>query len=125
MKTDVYSYGVLLHVLITGREARDRVLSSETKLGSETLLQWVRRKYKEGKIEQIIDQALIEAFDLGQAKRWIDVAIWCTKQEPACRPSMSDVISKLTSAETKNPRVNSVTKNPKSVSRRSSKVNPE
>lgn len=107
VRADVYSFGVVLLELITGRKMTDRTQSSEM------LLQRVRRKYKEGNIEQIIDPAIIEACNVGKVSRCIHVGLLCTQFDSSLRPSMSEVNSMLsTIAEpTKSPRASSVTKN--------------
>ncbi|XP_076934799.1 uncharacterized protein LOC143601214 [Bidens hawaiensis] len=94
-KSDVYSYGVVLMELITGKRP------TEPEFGdSVNIVEWVRQKIKENKpLTQVIDQ------NVGNCKHVeeemilvLRIALLCTAKLPKDRPSMRDVISMLEEA---------------------------
>eukprot|EP00253_Pinus_taeda_P032571 PITA_32571 len=88
IKADVYSFGILVLELMSGRKNVDFNLSSET----EILLQWAWRLYKRGNIITMIDPEIIETCnDWEQALRCIHVGFLCTQAEALLRPSMSTI----------------------------------
>eukprot|EP00253_Pinus_taeda_P019495 PITA_19495 len=87
VKTDVYSFGVLLLEIISGRKNTDYSLSPEMQI----LLGWAWRSYDGGNIVQLIDPAIIETCDETQASRCIQIGLLCTQTESHLRPAMSTV----------------------------------
>lgn len=53
------------------------------------------RLWKENKAEQLIDARLIENFPVGEALRWINIALLCVQEDPQDRPTMSTVVFML------------------------------
>jgi len=88
IKADVYSFGVLLLELMSGRKSFDF-------LGIEVnLLEWAWRLYKEGNIVDMIDPVIIETCsDLkGQAfNNCIHIGLMCIQADASLRPSMSAI----------------------------------
>ncbi|CAO2189823.1 unnamed protein product [Urochloa humidicola] len=89
-KSDVYSYGVVLLEMLTGR----RPVEAEYGEGS-SIVDWVRRKHTAG---AVVDAALWEG-ESGEAREEmamaLRVALACTSRSPQERPSMRDVVSML------------------------------
>ncbi|KAF8776204.1 hypothetical protein HU200_003767 [Digitaria exilis] len=89
-KSDVYSYGVLLLELLTGKEAVCR----ET---GHRLTAAVGPKLSDGKVSDVVDQRLVGAaeYDAGEAAAVAQLAMRCVSDNPGLRPSMADVVRVL------------------------------
>eukprot|EP00253_Pinus_taeda_P029350 PITA_29350 len=91
VKTDVYSFGVLVLEIITGRKNTDYNLPPEMQI----LLGWVWKSYEAGNIVGIIDGAIIETCDERQPVRCVQVGLLRVQAESSLRPPMSTVTSML------------------------------
>ncbi|XP_051114651.1 cold-responsive protein kinase 1-like [Andrographis paniculata] len=89
-KADIYSYGVLLIEIVTGR-SNNRTLPSR----EQYLLERVWRLYKQGKLEQLVDTELQGNFDADEACRFLKIGLMCTQDLANRRPSMPDVVKML------------------------------
>ena len=88
-KIDVYSFGVILLELTTGRKAND---------GDEhtSLAQWAWRHIQEGNpIVDALDEAVKEPDYLDEMSCVFNLGIICTDTQPSKRPSMKDVVKIL------------------------------
>jgi len=85
VKSDVFSFGVLLLELVTGRRNYDYILETQK------LSEWAWRLYEGGNCVQMIDRAIIETCDEEQALRCIHVGLLCTQADSSLRPTMSTV----------------------------------
>ncbi|XP_022150792.1 receptor-like cytosolic serine/threonine-protein kinase RBK2 isoform X1 [Momordica charantia] len=83
-KTDVYSFGVLLLELITGRRALDELRQS--------LVLWAKPLLDSNNHDELIDPSLGKTYDLEEMERVILTASLCIEQSPILRPRMSQVI---------------------------------
>lgn len=92
VKSDVYSYGVVLLELLTGRKPVD--LSQPP--GQENLVAWARPLLttKEG-LEMIIDPALIPSISFDNAAKFAAIASMCVQPEVSHRPFMGEVVQAL------------------------------
>eukprot|EP01018_Ginkgo_biloba_P036199 Gb_02273 [translate_table: standard] len=95
VKADVYSFGVLLLEIVSGRKNTDFALLPEM----QSLLGWSWRLHKEGHIVDMIDQTLVATCPEEQALRCLQVGLLCAQADAAIRPRMSDVVSMLNSCE--------------------------
>ncbi|KAK9063258.1 hypothetical protein SSX86_017128 [Deinandra increscens subsp. villosa] len=98
-KSDIYSYGVLLMELISGKRSVD----SEFGEGN-SIVDWVRSKVKskEGTKEVLDDNAGGSCSSVREEMLLVlKVAMLCTSRNPADRPSMRDVVSMLEEAKPK------------------------
>ncbi|GMQ08337.1 hypothetical protein CsSME_00052111 [Camellia sinensis var. sinensis] len=92
VKSDVYSYGVVLLELLTGRKPVD--LSQPP--GQENLVAWARPLLttKEG-LETIIDPALKPHIPFDSAAKVAAIASMCVQPEVSHRPFMGEVVQAL------------------------------
>ncbi|CAL9196549.1 unnamed protein product [Musa hybrid cultivar] len=88
-KSDIWSYGVFLYVLITGRQPIDK----NRPKGEQKLLEWVRPYITDvKKIRIIMDPKLEGDYSLKSASKLVTVANRCLGRQPKSRPKMSDVL---------------------------------
>ncbi|URD88623.1 STYKc [Musa troglodytarum] len=95
-KSDVFSFGVVLLELITGRKPVD----STRPLGDESLVEWARpllsRALETGELGELPDYRL-ENYDETEMFRMIEAAAACTRHSAAMRPQMGKVVRVLDS----------------------------
>jgi serine/threonine protein kinase len=87
-KSDVFSFGVVLLELITGRPP------TGTGIG-DNLVQWVHRKNSEGDIESIVDPKIQNQYDINSVWKVVKLACKCTETTSSRRPTMSVVVTEL------------------------------
>lgn len=92
-KCDVYSYGVLLLVLISGRRPLE-MTGSASEIQRANLMSWARKLARRGKLVDLVDQKL-QNLDQEQAVLCIKVALLCLQRFPVSRPSMKEILGML------------------------------
>ncbi|KAK4417927.1 Serine/threonine-protein kinase PBL27 [Sesamum alatum] len=90
-KTDIYSFGVVLLELITGREA----LELDANQNEESIVDWAQKKLRFRTILDIADPNLYENFKLPMLKKAMSLAFSCVQDDPALRPSTADVLQTI------------------------------
>ncbi|KAL0282616.1 UNVERIFIED_CONTAM: Cold-responsive protein kinase [Sesamum angustifolium] len=93
-KADIYSFGVLLLEIVSGRPNKNRRLPAE----QQNLLEMAWTLYEKGKLVQLVDNALDGDFDTDEASRYLKVGFLCTQELPKNRPSMS-IVAKMLEGE--------------------------
>ena len=94
-KCDIYSFGVLLLVLISGRRPLQVTASPMSEFERANLISWARHLAHLGRLLELIDSSL-NAVDKEQALLCITVALLCIQRSPAHRPSIKETIGMLT-----------------------------
>ncbi|OIW14895.1 hypothetical protein TanjilG_30614 [Lupinus angustifolius] len=104
-KVDVYSYGIVVLEMVTGKSAME-IHSVQIGGGIEQrrLLTWVEEKVKNAPtsrfwIEEIADPNLEGKYNVSQVEILVNVALQCVQDDMNDRPSMSQVVEMLQSHE--------------------------
>ncbi|XP_042456402.1 inactive leucine-rich repeat receptor-like protein kinase CORYNE [Zingiber officinale] len=94
-KSDIYSFGMILGVLLTGKDPSHPFFAGETGRGS--LGRWIRHLQQVGEARQALDVAMLgEELEEEEMLMAIRIAIVCMSDLPADRPSSDELVSMLT-----------------------------
>ncbi|GMP97435.1 hypothetical protein CsSME_00045692 [Camellia sinensis var. sinensis] len=101
-KVDVYSYGVVVLELVTGKNPTTG-FNSLCNRGMEetTWVKWVMEKVmNRGSpmtlwVDEIVDPLLNGAYDAGKVEKLVEVALQCLEEEKDARPTMTWVVDML------------------------------
>ncbi|KAI9198242.1 hypothetical protein LWI28_012301 [Acer negundo] len=106
VKTDVYSFGVLLLEIITGKK-NTSFRSMEHEM--TTLLEYVWKLWCEGQALDLIDPALKHSGENynNEIMRCIHIGLLCIQEDQTDRPTMSSVVVMLASDDVKLPELKS------------------
>lgn len=91
-KSDVYSYGMVLLEIVSGR--RNFEVSADTNRKKFSI--WAYEEFERGNVEGIVDKRLADQdVDMEQVTRAIQVSFWCIQEQPSQRPMMGKVVQML------------------------------
>ncbi|PAN28117.1 hypothetical protein PAHAL_5G131900 [Panicum hallii] len=93
MKSDIYSFGVMVLEIITGKRNRGFY---EVELDLN-LLRYAWMLWKEGRSVDLLDEVMDGSFNYGEVLRCVQVALLCVEVQPRNRPLMSSVVMMLAS----------------------------
>ncbi|XP_028768550.1 receptor-like serine/threonine-protein kinase At4g25390 [Neltuma alba] len=93
-KCDIYSFGVLLLVIVSGRRPLQVTGSPLSEFHKANLLSWARHCARNGKLLDLVDPS-IKSLDKDQALLCITIALLCLLKTPSRRPSMKEVVGML------------------------------
>ncbi|MCL7026989.1 hypothetical protein MKW94_018795 [Papaver nudicaule] len=88
---DVYSYGVLLLEIISGKKPLEKLHGGIKR----DIIQWVTPYVDKGNYDEIVDPRLEGKFNMDELKNTVEIALRCTIK-PENRPSMIEVVDWLT-----------------------------
>lgn len=89
---DVYSFGIILFELITGKPA---VIDMELESDAYHILEWVIPETERGAIQNIIDPRLQGQYNTNAVRKMANVACSCARPAVDERPDISDVLAEL------------------------------
>ncbi|GAB2277214.1 hypothetical protein Dimus_011921 [Dionaea muscipula] len=92
LKSDIYSFGVVLLELITGRRAIDTTRPN----AEQNLVTWAQPIFRDPKrFSEMADPQLNKEFPVTGLNQAVGVAAMCLQEESSVRPLISDVVSAL------------------------------
>ncbi|KAJ0558919.1 putative protein kinase RLK-Pelle-SD-2b family [Helianthus annuus] len=91
VKTDVYSYGMLLLEIVGGRRNLDMSFDADNFFFPG----WAFQEMRNGDAMKVADRRLEGAVDEGELLRALKVGFWCIQDDVSMRPSMSEVVMML------------------------------
>ncbi|XP_030461602.2 G-type lectin S-receptor-like serine/threonine-protein kinase At1g34300 [Syzygium oleosum] len=93
-KSDIYSYGMVLLEIVSGRRNFD--VSVET--NNKKFSMWAYEEFEKSNAENIIDKRLFGAdqdLNMEQVMRAIQICFWCIQEQPSHRPTMGKILQML------------------------------
>ncbi|KAE8678930.1 putative serine/threonine-protein kinase RLCKVII [Hibiscus syriacus] len=91
-KSDIYSFGVVLLELITGRKAIDNTRERS----EQNLVSWARPMFKDRKnFSRMVDPLLQGQYPVRGLYQALAIAAMCVQEQPNVRPAVSDVVMAL------------------------------
>ncbi|GAA0179831.1 hypothetical protein LIER_42228 [Lithospermum erythrorhizon] len=105
-KVDVYSYGIVVLEMITGRGPNvARSSNGNDVMEQGSVVTWIREKMMQSAEDEkswilnIADPALNGEFNMDRMKILIKIALWCVEEDKDARPTMSRVVHELLHSE--------------------------
>nr|GMC56886.1 cysteine-rich receptor-like protein kinase 2 [Ipomoea batatas] len=93
-KVDIYSFGIVILEIISGRRSSDIRVEPVT----EYLLEQAWKLYENGEHLRLVDSTLDpNDYTAEEVKRILEIALVCTQSPPNLRPSMSELVIMLSS----------------------------
>ncbi|KAL9366382.1 hypothetical protein Peur_037581 [Populus x canadensis] len=88
VKSDVFSFGILLLEIISGKKSRGFYHPDD----SQSLIGHAWRLWNEGKTLELIDSLRDESYNPSEVMRCIHISLLCVQQHPDDRPCMASVV---------------------------------
>ncbi|KAJ9562781.1 hypothetical protein OSB04_007941 [Centaurea solstitialis] len=90
-RADVYSFGVLLVEIVSGRCNTNSLLPLE----EQYILERTWDLYEKNELIELVDTAMYGDFDAEEACKYLKIGLLCTQDNPKLRPVMSTVVKML------------------------------
>lgn len=97
-KNDIYSLGVIILELVTGKEAFNPERGEPLAIAAAPTLREIgerRGDVEETKVVEFIDPRLAGEFDLEEAKTMLFISGLCLRQSPTLRPSATQILQSM------------------------------
>ncbi|KAI5656903.1 hypothetical protein M9H77_25696 [Catharanthus roseus] len=94
-KTDVFSFGVLLMEIISGKKN-----NSYYDTDSVNLIGHAWNLWREGNSLDIVDPSLVDSYQANEVSRCILIGLLCVQEHASDRPTMAEVLSMLSNETT-------------------------
>ncbi|KAG8082585.1 hypothetical protein GUJ93_ZPchr0014g47336 [Zizania palustris] len=91
IKSDVFSYGVLLLEILSGRRPIEVMRGARERI----TVRWAFEKFNKGDVKGILDPMLTESVNEDILNKTFDVAFQCVAPTRADRPEMKEVVERL------------------------------
>ncbi|XP_056159723.1 cysteine-rich receptor-like protein kinase 44 [Syzygium oleosum] len=95
VKSDVFSFGVLMLEIITGKKNQDSYISDH----GAGLLDYVWEHWRIGAPLEIVDRTVSESCSESEVIRCIHIGLLCVQNDKEARPAMDTVVLMLSSAD--------------------------
>ncbi|KAL0727237.1 hypothetical protein Bca4012_023330 [Brassica carinata] len=96
MKSDIYSFGVLVLEIISGKKNGGIYQMDKTSTPGN-LVTYAWRLWKKGSPQELVDLAIGRNYESNEVTRCIHIALLCVQDNPEDRPMLSTIILMLTS----------------------------
>ncbi|PIA55232.1 hypothetical protein AQUCO_00800157v1, partial [Aquilegia coerulea] len=93
-KSDVFSFGVVLLEIISGREPLD----IHRPRNEWSLVEWAKPLVRDSKMDEIVDPSIKAGYHAETMWRVVEVALACIEPFSAYRPCMADIVRELEDA---------------------------
>ncbi|KAK9714805.1 hypothetical protein RND81_06G121600 [Saponaria officinalis] len=93
VKSDVFSFGVLVIEILTGIKNRGFYTSDQ----ELNLLGYSWKQWREGKGMEILDKSMEDRYSIDEVTRCLQVGLLCVQERPEDRPTMGAVVLMLSS----------------------------
>ncbi|VFQ73355.1 unnamed protein product [Cuscuta campestris] len=93
-KGDIYSLGVLILVIVSGRRPL-HVLNSPMKLERANLVSWCKHLAHSGNVLEVVDEKLGDEYNKDEARLCVSLALACLQRVPELRPDIGDIVKIL------------------------------
>ena len=94
-KSDIFSFGMILGVLLTGRDPTDPFFGEAASGGS--LGQWLRHLQQAGEAWEALEKSILgEEVEEDEMLMAVRIAVVCLSDLPADRPSSDELVPMLT-----------------------------
>lgn len=88
---DVYSFGILLLELVSGRKPIEKLTTGKKR----TIVEWAAPLLSQGKLKEMVDPRLNGSYNEPEVWRVVRAATMCARQDPEGRPTMLEVVKYL------------------------------